>query len=86
MEESEQLDIAVQRYLLTDPAVEAKREGSDVLGAGFRCGFLGLLHLDVFKQRLLQEYKMAVLVTSPTVPYVVTDPRTNSPSTTRCTR
>jgi len=73
MEESEQLDIAVQRYLLTDPAVEAKRERSDVLGAGFRCGFLGLLHLDVFKQRLLQEYKMAVLVTSPTVPYVVTD-------------
>lgn len=72
IEEAEQLETAVQRYLLTDPAVHAKRERSDTLGAGYRCGFLGLLHLDVFKQRLMEEYKMEVLVTSPTVPYQVT--------------
>jgi len=72
IEESEHLETSIQRYLLTDPAVHAKRERSDALGAGYRCGFLGLLHLDVFKQRLMDEYKMDILVTSPTVPYIVT--------------
>jgi translation elongation factor EF-4 len=37
---------------------------------GLRCGFLGLLHMDVFCQRLQQEYGVDVLVTSPTVPYL----------------
>lgn len=40
-----------------------------MLGLGFRCGFLGMLHMDVFMQRLQQEYNADVLATAPTVPY-----------------
>ncbi|KEP60125.1 UNVERIFIED_CONTAM: GTP-binding protein lepA, putative [Hammondia hammondi] len=68
----EKLQVAVGRLLLTDPAVEAKAEVSAALGQGFRCGFLGILHLDVFKERLKTEHDVSVLVTSPTVPYHVT--------------
>jgi len=67
--DGERLELAMQRLLLTDASVEATRNVSPVLGAGFRCGFLGLLHLDVFRQRLLGEYGVAVIATSPTVPY-----------------
>jgi len=70
--DGEKLEAAMQRLLLTDASVEAKRDISPVLGAGFRCGFLGLLHLDVFRQRLLSEHGVAVLATSPTVPYRLT--------------
>jgi translation elongation factor EF-4 len=38
--------------VLTDPAVTYMRESSATLGSGFRCGFLGMLHMDVFRQRL----------------------------------
>ncbi len=41
------------------------------LGTGFRCGFLGVLHMEVFIQRLLQEYDLEVIATAPTVPYQV---------------
>jgi translation factor GUF1, mitochondrial len=41
------------------------------LGAGFRCGFLGVLHMDVFQQRLREEYGQEVIVTAPTVNYIV---------------
>lgn len=70
--DGEKLETAIQRLLLTDASVEAKRDISPVLGAGFRCGFLGLLHLDVFRQRLTSEYGVDVLATSPTVPYRLT--------------
>jgi len=70
--DGEKLDVAMHRYLLTDASVESKRDVSPVLGAGFRCGFLGLLHLDVFKERIFSEYNVPVLATSPTVPYRVT--------------
>lgn len=70
--DGERLEGAMQRLLLTDASVEAKRDISPVLGAGFRCGFLGLLHLDVFRQRLSSEYAVPVLATSPTVPYRLT--------------
>lgn len=59
----------VSKLLLTDPSVSTQREFSKALGQGLRCGFLGLLHMDVFSQRLEQEYGIDVLVTSPTVPY-----------------
>ncbi|PFH37597.1 putative GTP-binding protein lepA [Besnoitia besnoiti] len=68
----EKLQVAIGRLLLTDPAVEAKPEVSAALGQGFRCGFLGILHLDVFKERLKTEHDVSVLVTCPTVPYEVT--------------
>ena len=64
----EQLSAAMERLTLNDASVSVKRETSVALGAGFRCGFLGLLHLDVFRQRLEQEHGAEVLVTSPTVP------------------
>lgn len=70
--DGERLEVAMQRLLLTDASVESKRDVSAVLGSGFRCGFLGLLHLEVFKERLLSEYNVAVMATSPTVPYRVT--------------
>ena len=54
----EQLQAAMQRLTLNDASVTVKRENSAALGAGFRCGFLGLLHMDVFRQRLEQEHGM----------------------------
>lgn len=70
--DSEKLESAMQRLLLTDASVDARRDISPVLGSGFRCGFLGLLHLDVFRQRLQTEHGVDVLATSPTVPYRLT--------------
>jgi len=70
--DGEKLEAAMQRLLLTDASVEARRDISPVLGSGYRCGFLGLLHLDVFRQRLETEHGVAVLATSPTVPYRLT--------------
>jgi GTP-binding protein LepA len=54
---------------LTDASVSINNEMSDALGQGFRCGFLGMLHLDVFQQRLRDEYEAEVIMTAPTVPY-----------------
>ncbi|PSC76214.1 translation factor GUF1 mitochondrial isoform X1 isoform B [Micractinium conductrix] len=64
----EQLQYAVERLTLNDASVTVRRENSNALGAGFRCGFLGLLHMDVFRQRLEQEHGASVIVTAPTVP------------------
>lgn len=55
--------------MLTDPAVTYIRESSATLGSGFRCGFLGMLHMDVFKQRLEDEFSVEAILTSPSVPY-----------------
>lgn len=62
---------AVQRYKLTDAAFTFDPVNSPVLGMGFRCGFLGLLHLDVVCQRLEREYGVATRVTAPGVEYQV---------------
>jgi elongation factor 4 len=59
---------SMSKLTLNDSSVSFKRENSNALGAGFRCGFLGLLHMDVFKQRLEQEHGASVIVTAPTVP------------------
>jgi len=66
---------AIEKLTLNDPSVHVEKESSVALGLGFRCGFLGLLHMDVFKQRLEQEYGVEIIVTSPSVPYrvVMTD-------------
>lgn len=47
-----QLEKNLEKLVLTDPAVTFVRESNATLGNGFRCGFLGLLHMDVFRQRL----------------------------------
>jgi GTP-binding protein LepA len=62
---------AIEKLTLNDPSVHVEKESSTALGLGFRCGFLGLLHMDVFKQRLEQEYNASIITTSPTVPYKV---------------
>ncbi len=64
---------AMDKILLTDNSVVARKETSLALGTGYRCGFLGVLHMEVFMQRLMQEYDLEVIATAPTVPYKVTD-------------
>ncbi|XP_053559974.1 translation factor GUF1, mitochondrial isoform X2 [Bombina bombina] len=63
------LKSALEKLTLNDPSVTVHRDSSPALGAGWRLGFLGLLHLEVFNQRLEQEYNASVIMTAPTVPY-----------------
>ncbi|XP_069712205.1 translation factor GUF1, mitochondrial isoform X3 [Phaenicophaeus curvirostris] len=63
------LKSALERLTLNDSSVNVHRDSSLALGAGWRLGFLGLLHMEVFNQRLEQEYNMSVILTAPTVPY-----------------
>jgi translation elongation factor EF-4 len=67
--EFDELATAIGKLLLTDPSVKVEKETSQALGLGFRCGFLGVLHMDVFSSRLEQEYGASVIITAPTVPY-----------------
>ena len=70
--ESSQFDLlrdAIEKLTLNDASVSTEKKSSTALGLGFRCGFLGLLHMDVFKQRLEQEYNLSVIVTAPSVLY-----------------
>ncbi|TWW55803.1 Translation factor GUF1, mitochondrial [Takifugu flavidus] len=60
---------AIERLTLNDSSVTVQRDSSLALGAGWRLGFLGLLHMEVFNQRLEQEHNASVIVTAPTVPY-----------------
>uniref|UniRef100_A0A8C4EB98 GTP binding elongation factor GUF1 n=1 Tax=Dicentrarchus labrax TaxID=13489 RepID=A0A8C4EB98_DICLA len=60
---------AIEKLTLNDSSVTVQRDSSLALGAGWRLGFLGLLHMEVFNQRLEQEYNASVIVTAPTVPY-----------------
>ncbi|KAM0746804.1 GTP-binding protein lepa [Meredithblackwellia eburnea MCA 4105] len=62
------LEDAVRRLTLTDRSVTSNRESSSFLGQGFRLGFNGSLHMDVFRQRLEDEYDEEVIVTRPLVP------------------
>ncbi|KAK4477619.1 hypothetical protein RD792_016863 [Penstemon davidsonii] len=66
----EALNNAIERLTCNDASVSVTKESSTALGLGFRCGFLGLLHMDVFHQRLEQEYGTHVISTVPTVPYI----------------
>ncbi|CAD8165063.1 unnamed protein product [Paramecium octaurelia] len=64
-----ELNKSIFKLALTDPAVIIQKESSAALGNGYRCGFLGVLHMDVFRERLENEYNLSVLLTSPSVPY-----------------
>lgn len=63
------LEESIKRLTLTDRSVTVQRESSSALGQGCRLGFLGTLHMDVFRQRLEDEYDANVIITAPTVPY-----------------
>ncbi|KAI0341647.1 GTP-binding protein lepa [Trametopsis cervina] len=65
------LEESIKRLTLTDRSVEIMRESSTALGQGLRLGFLGSLHMDVFRQRLEDEYNANVIITAPTVPFKV---------------
>ena len=62
---------AIEKLTLNDASVTVEKKSSTALGLGFRCGFLGLLHMDVFKQRLEQEYGLLILTTAPSVLYKI---------------
>ncbi|NCU40632.1 elongation factor 4 [Candidatus Saccharibacteria bacterium] len=70
-EDYQNLKDAVEKLSLSDSALQFEPENSPVLGFGVRIGFLGLLHMDIIRERLEREYNLDLVVTNPTTDYIV---------------
>lgn len=66
----EKLRDALMKLSLNDSSLEFEPENSSVFGFGFKCGFLGLLHLEIIKERLIREYNLDLIITTPQVNYL----------------
>ena len=62
---------SIEKLSLNDSSVSLAEDSSPVLGQGYRIGFLGLLHMEVFKERLENEFQQTVIITAPNVPYKI---------------
>ncbi|XQP54884.1 MAG: translation elongation factor 4 [Mycoplasmoidaceae bacterium] len=67
----EELKIAIEKISLSDAALVYEYETSQSLGFGVRCGFLGLLHMDIIQERISREYKIDLIVTAPSVKFLI---------------
>lgn len=65
---------ALERLKLSDSSLSFEEESSGVLGRGFRCGFLGMLHMEIVTERLRREFAVTIIITSPSIAYKVTFP------------
>lgn len=70
-EEYEGLKTALRKLSLNDSSITFAEQRSTLLGSGFRCGFLGLLHMEIVQERLEREYDVSLIVTAPTVEYKI---------------
>jgi GTP-binding protein LepA len=69
-----QLRQALDRLQLSDSSLSYEEESSGVLGRGFRCGFLGMLHMEIITERLRREFSLDIIITSPSISYEITRP------------
>ena len=77
------LEEALSKLQLNDASILYSRETSQALGPGFRCGFLGVLHMEIIQERVEREYGIEIIMTAPSVCLLYTSPSPRDLSTSR---